>query len=513
MINKLYELTQSDVDTKLDIAGIVNPSKVTARSTAPNKLSWGYPLVANNGEVIPTSPTLIGDNSWTHNIISSSDYWGKTLPGIGYSALMPLNGYFEIGLELPQGASDFTFILSGGPPGLSMVFGDSSVAYVNIRVSSIGISFNTSSQSATVSVPNTGSITHFGIGYPDGVPHVFVNGVGTAMPLDIPPGHLSITTAYMGRVGDILTVTMDTSSKTHMDPAYLDKLSTFIELNTITSTYEYGVPEVGPAYDTFDSTSNSAAYPISPKLLNAWLSRAPTGRSNYNAIPYSGVDTATPTEYMYTMLHADVVAGKDPLFYVDSMGVNDSAQINIPTEYNIYGLRSLETIRFSNFTGNGSIILATPFGGPTTLKGRGSLVARKLSKDTWAVTVEQDIPELTPDDIANKTDRKGLVSGADLGQLGGSFKSWVPVWSGSATAVALTGFYTTPGFYRIKVARSASVTSSHSFIDILLTGVDDYQTGGYAPLFDLSVRTYNGSLYGWASGAQTPILQIYRADM
>lgn len=87
----------------------------------------------------------------------------------------------------------------------------------------------------------------------------------------------------------------------------------------------------------------------------------------------------------------------------------------------------------------------------------------------------------------------------------------VVVWSGSpvSSGVNFVNFLTThgAGMYRVTATRSTN-NNSISTIPIVLMSTLNYQVGNYAPLFDISIRTYNGKMYAYANDNLTNIIKI-----
>lgn len=87
----------------------------------------------------------------------------------------------------------------------------------------------------------------------------------------------------------------------------------------------------------------------------------------------------------------------------------------------------------------------------------------------------------------------------------------IVVWSGKDTSPNIDVLTWGAGHYLIKVARNIGSTS-FSYLPITLLNNNNYQCGGYAPLFNLSIRTYNDMLFAFSGTSYTEILEIKKVS-
>lgn len=234
------------------------------------KLEWGYPLGPFQG-IIPTVPTITG-STWTHTVVEASNEIGGTFPAVAYSSLLKNGTYVELDLSLPNEYIFFYAVLQNGLPSFEPLGGEASSAYVAIKVAPTGIELTSSIPSAAMTIPNTEGVTSFGISAGDvsGYPRIHVNGTSYEVPLGNFELYHSLMTAYAGQVGDQVTVTLDPVSTVHRDPAY--PYVPLSEVGGLLSPAMYGVPQAALQTNTLDNPNDRAAYKISPKRLNEWLS-------------------------------------------------------------------------------------------------------------------------------------------------------------------------------------------------------------------------------------------------
>lgn len=387
-VRKWVDMSGEAISYKLDNAlgsTAWRTSTDTGGADLSGKLEWGYPLGLLNG-VTPTVPTITG-NTWTHTIEEDvASPLGMTLPAVGYSSLLPQGGYVEFNLSLPSGHADFYVMLYNDRPSLHTAFDEVSKDCIVVTVSTTGISLRSSLEGWTVDVPNTQGVTSFGISVGlASLPRLHVNGVSHTIETGSYAAYFSIATAYVGGIGEQLSVTLDPVSTANLDPAYVASTVTMVDLTTLINPAMYGVPQNPIGSPTLNDTSDNATYQISPRRLNGWF--------NGKALTQADIDNATSTKGTVSGEQLAALGGGGPEILKDWTSIVGAG------EYDLFSGIDVSSLNY-----DGLIIEIK------NLKGGSSRVFSGSDSELYYTTLKFKNSDGTDCDESSSSNTKGYTS-------------------------------------------------------------------------------------------------------